>query len=264
MMFGVGLHFSLEDLWAVRRIAIPGAVVQILVATALGAATATFWGWNLGAALVFGLALSVASTVVLLRALEARGVLNSVNGRIAVGWLVVEDLVVVLILVLLPALAGFGGIRSDPGGWSRWDPRQGRHLRSAHAPRRPAAVSSLALAGSPHRLTRALHPGRHLGRGGSGLRLGQVVRRILCARGILRGNDDARVGPQSPGRRGVVAAARRLFGVVLRVGRHAVRSSGVDRGAAEAGRPSPPSSLSARHLPPLPWFSRSAIRSTPR
>ncbi len=109
MMFGVGLHFSLEDLWAVRRIAIPGAVVQILVATALGAATATFWGWNLGAALVFGLALSVASTVVLLRALEARGVLNSVNGRIAVGWLVVEDLVVVLILVLLPALAGFGG-----------------------------------------------------------------------------------------------------------------------------------------------------------
>ena len=105
MMFGVGLHFSIQDLLAVRRIAIPGAIVQIGVATALGAATAVWWGWSAGSALVFGLALSVASTVVLLRALEARGVLSSVNGRIAVGWLVVEDLVVVLILVLLPALA---------------------------------------------------------------------------------------------------------------------------------------------------------------
>ncbi|MGH7528152.1 MAG: cation:proton antiporter, partial [Gemmatimonadales bacterium] len=98
MMFGVGLHFSLQDLLAVRRIAIPGAIVQIAVATALGAATALWWGWGLGAGLVFGIALSVASTVVLLRALEGRGVLNSVNGRIAVGWLVVEDLFVVLVL----------------------------------------------------------------------------------------------------------------------------------------------------------------------
>jgi K+:H+ antiporter len=109
MMFGVGLHFSLEDLLAVRRIAIPGAVVQIVVATALGAATALAWGWSIGAGIVFGISLSVASTVVLLRALEARGALQSVNGRIAVGWLVVEDLVVVLVLVLLPALAGVLG-----------------------------------------------------------------------------------------------------------------------------------------------------------
>ena len=108
MMFGVGLHFSLDDLLAVRRIAIPGAVVQIGVATALGAVAAHFWGWSLGPALVFGMSLSVASTVVLLRALEARGVLSSVNGQIAVGWLVVEDLAVVLILVVLPALAAFG------------------------------------------------------------------------------------------------------------------------------------------------------------
>ena len=108
MMFGVGLHFSLDDLLAVRRIAIPGAVVHTAVATALGGAVAHWWGWPLGASLVFGLALSVASTVVLLRALEARGVLNSLNGRIAVGWLVVEDLAVVLILVVLPALAAFG------------------------------------------------------------------------------------------------------------------------------------------------------------
>ncbi|HUR93314.1 MAG TPA: YbaL family putative K(+) efflux transporter [Gemmatimonadales bacterium] len=105
MMFGVGLHFSLSDLMAVRRIAIPGALVQILVASALGAAAALWWGWGIGAALVFGLSMSVASTVVLLRALEARSLLHSVNGKIAVGWLIVEDLVVVLVLVLLPALA---------------------------------------------------------------------------------------------------------------------------------------------------------------
>ncbi len=109
MMFGVGLHFSIQDLLAVRSIAIPGAVVQILGATVLGAGMTLWWGWSLGAALVFGLSLSVASTVVLLRALESRGVLNSLNGRIAVGWLVVEDLVVVLILVLLPGLAGVLG-----------------------------------------------------------------------------------------------------------------------------------------------------------
>ncbi|MCC6303162.1 MAG: Kef family K(+) transporter [Gammaproteobacteria bacterium] len=110
LMFGVGLHFSLDDLLSVRRIAIPGAIVQILIATALGTAVAMFWGWGIGAALVFGLALSVASTVVLLRGLETLGLLESINGRIAVGWLIVEDLVMVLVLVLLPALAGvFGG-----------------------------------------------------------------------------------------------------------------------------------------------------------
>jgi CPA2 family monovalent cation:H+ antiporter-2 len=105
LMFGVGLHFSVSDLLRVRRIAVPGAMVQIAVATALGAGVALAWGWDMAAALVFGLALSVASTVVLLRALEARGALDSVNGRIAVGWLVVEDLVMVFVLVLLPALA---------------------------------------------------------------------------------------------------------------------------------------------------------------
>ncbi|MBT9525509.1 MAG: Kef family K(+) transporter [Rhizobacter sp.] len=109
LMLGVGLHFSVADLMAVRRIAIPGAVLQIGVATAMGLGVATLWGWSLGAALVFGLCLSVASTVVLLRALEARGVLESVNGRIAVGWLVVEDLVMVMVLVLLPPLAGLLG-----------------------------------------------------------------------------------------------------------------------------------------------------------
>eukprot|EP01030_Chromulinospumella_sphaerica_P018368 gene18368-18227_t len=106
MMFGVGLHFSLDDLWAVRKIALPGAILQIVFATALGMGLALYWGWSVGGGLVFGLALSVASTVVLLRALEERSILDSLNGRIAVGWLVVEDLVTVLVLVLLPALAG--------------------------------------------------------------------------------------------------------------------------------------------------------------
>src|SRR4029453_11576230 len=102
----VGMHFSLGDLLAARAVALPGALVQIAVATALGAGVAMLWGWTLESGVVFGLALSVASTVVLLRALEARGSLHSADGRIAVGWLIVEDLVMVLALVLLPALAG--------------------------------------------------------------------------------------------------------------------------------------------------------------
>ena len=116
LMFGVGLHFSIKDLMAVRRIALPGAILQIGVASAMGIGVAHWWGWSLGAGLVFGLALSVASTVVLLRALEERGILDSLNGRIAVGWLVVEDLVMVLVLVLLPALSGsLGGTGGEPG-----------------------------------------------------------------------------------------------------------------------------------------------------
>lgn len=109
LMFGVGLHFSIADLLSVKRIAIPGALVQILLATLLGAGAGIYWGWELGESVVFGLALSVASTVVLLKALEARGVLDSINGRIAVGWLIVEDLVMVLVLVLLPPLASLLG-----------------------------------------------------------------------------------------------------------------------------------------------------------
>ncbi len=105
LMFGVGLHFSFKDLMSVRRIAIPGAVVQIAVATLLGIGLASLMGWPLGSGIVFGLALSVASTVVLLRALQERRLLNTERGRIAVGWLIVEDIVMVLTLVLLPAVA---------------------------------------------------------------------------------------------------------------------------------------------------------------
>ena len=105
LMFGVGLHFSLDELLAVRRIAIPGAIAQIAAATLMGVGLATALGWSIPAGIVFGLALSVASTVVLLRALEERRLLQTDRGHIAVGWLIVEDLVMVFVLVLLPALA---------------------------------------------------------------------------------------------------------------------------------------------------------------
>lgn len=105
LMFGVGLHFSLRDLLAVRRIAVPGAVVQIGAATAMGAGLGLAMGWNLAAGIVFGLALSVASTVVLLRALQGDGLTETERGRIAIGWLIVEDLVMVLALVMIPAIA---------------------------------------------------------------------------------------------------------------------------------------------------------------
>jgi CPA2 family monovalent cation:H+ antiporter-2 len=105
LMFGVGLHFSIKDLLSVKHIALPGAVAQIITATAIGYGLAHFMGWGVGAGLVFGLSLSVASTVVLLRALEERNALQSSEGKIAVGWLIVEDLAMVLALVLLPALA---------------------------------------------------------------------------------------------------------------------------------------------------------------
>ncbi|MBS0309617.1 MAG: cation:proton antiporter, partial [Proteobacteria bacterium] len=120
LMFGVGLHFSLDDLLEVRGIALPGAIIQITAATALGMGVAHLWGWGWGAGLVFGMSLSVASTVVLLRALEDRGILDTVNGRIAVGWLVVEDLVTVLLLVLLPPLSGWLGGDAAGGDKSIW------------------------------------------------------------------------------------------------------------------------------------------------
>ena len=115
LMFGVGMHFSLNDLLQVRRIALPGAILQIAVATLLGIGVSMYWGWSFGSALIFGLSLSCASTVVLLKALGDRGLLDSVNGKIAVGWLLVEDLVMVLALVLLPATAMLLGGHALPG-----------------------------------------------------------------------------------------------------------------------------------------------------
>ena len=105
LMFGVGLHLSLDELLAVRRIALPGALVQITTVALLGGGLARLWGWDVGACIVFGLSISVASTVVLMRALESRHALDSLTGRIAVGWLIIQDVAMVLVLVLLPALA---------------------------------------------------------------------------------------------------------------------------------------------------------------
>jgi len=114
LMFGVGMHFSIDDLLEVRRIALPGAIAQIAAATALGTGVALLWGWPIGHGIVLGIALSVASTVVLLRALEERNAIDTTNGRIAVGWLVVEDLAMILALVLLPPLAAT--LVGTPGG----------------------------------------------------------------------------------------------------------------------------------------------------
>ncbi len=109
LMFGVGLHFSFDDLMAVKKIAVPGALLQIIVVTALGFMVASYWDLSTIGSIIFGLSLSVASTVVLLRVLESKGLLETANGQIAVGWLVVEDLVMVLALVLLPVLASIYG-----------------------------------------------------------------------------------------------------------------------------------------------------------
>ena len=109
LMFGVGLHFSFDDLMAVKRIAVPGAIFQITVMTLLGFTVAHYWGWSMIGSVIFGLSLSVASTVVLLRVLEAKGLLETANGQIAIGWLVVEDLVMVLALVLVPVIASIFG-----------------------------------------------------------------------------------------------------------------------------------------------------------
>ncbi len=117
LMFGVGLHFSLDDLLSVRAIAIPGAIVQIAAATLMGVALGWFLGWPLGGSIVFGLALSVASTVVLLRAMQERRLLDTDRGRIAVGWLIVEDLAMVLALVMLPVLAG---LMKGEGAGASW------------------------------------------------------------------------------------------------------------------------------------------------
>jgi len=119
LMFGVGLHFSVKELLSVKAIAVPGALAQIFAATALGTGLGLIIGWDLTGSVVFGLALSTASTVVLLRAMQERRLMETDRGRIAVGWLIVEDLVMVLTLVLMPAIAGLlhgnsGTVPSDP------------------------------------------------------------------------------------------------------------------------------------------------------
>jgi CPA2 family monovalent cation:H+ antiporter-2 len=201
LMFGVGMHFSLRDLLAVRAVALPGALAQIVFATALGVGVAKAWGWSLGAGLVFGLALSVASTVVLLRALEARGLLESSDGRIAVGWLIVEDLVIVLALVLLPALAeplGGQALDGSPAPGNLWITLGLTLGKIALFAVLMLVVGRAGLpvapqAGRGHGLARAVHPGRGRARPRGRVRLRQALRRVVRARGVLRGHGDQRV-----------------------------------------------------------------------
>ena len=209
LMFGVGLHFSLEDLLAVRRIALPGAVAQIAVATALGIFVTSLWGWSLAAGIVFGLALSVASTVVLLKALESRGVLDSVNGRIAIGWLLVEDLVMVLVLVLLPALALWLGSTTNAATPSVGDRRLWQTLAAddwpgigvcgANAGSRPTSLSLVALADCPNRLSRAFYSVHRRRRRRHCLWFRRTLRRLIRARGVFCRDGHERVATELSG-----------------------------------------------------------------
>ena len=239
LMFGVGLHFSLDDLLAVRKIALPGAIVQMAVATLLGGALAHRGGAGAWArALVFGLALSVASTVVLLRALESRGVLDSVNGRIAVGWLVVEDLAMVLVLVLLPPLAGvLGGRRGRRPTRRRSGRRWALTLLQVGGfvalmlvvGRRvfPWLLWQVARTGSRELFTLCVVAAAVSIAYGSAALFGvSFALGAFFAGMVLRESEFSHRAAA-----GVAAAARRLRGAVLRLGRHAVRPGGAGRAA---------------------------------
>ena len=233
LMFGVGLHFSLEQLLAVRHIALPGAIVQIAVATALGGAVAHYWGWNIAASISFGLALvrrqhrgaacEPSKTVTFWK---------HVNGRIAVGWLVVEDLAMVLVLVLLPSVGAWTGMHS--GGTSPGSIDRSLLATLGLALARVAVfVGLMLLIGTPffsvatlasgaHWLEGAFYALHHRGSGRHRLWISRLVRRILRARRILCGHGDARIAVELPRGRRIFAVQRCLFGPVLCFGGYAL------------------------------------------
>ena len=230
LMFGVGLHFTLDDLLSVRAIALPGAIAQIAVATLLGMGLAWLLGWSIGAGLVFGLALSVASTVVLLRALQERRLVETERGRIAVGWLVVEDFVMILTLVLLPALAGVLKGNASVGMAALALPILWTLVKVA------AFVAVMLVIGKrvipwvlhyhgAHRIARAVPPGGAVDRARRRLRRQRHLRRVVRARRLLRRHDPERVRAQPARRLRDPAAARCVRRAVLRLGRHAGRSA---------------------------------------
>jgi CPA2 family monovalent cation:H+ antiporter-2 len=232
LMFGVGLHFSWQDLLAVRRTAVPGALLQMAVATGLGALMARAFGLGWGGALVFGLSLSVASTVVLLRALEARHELATGPGRLAVGWLVVEDLAMVIALVMLPALAPMlqGASGSNATAWmgrcAAQDLAGAGRLRASDGRAGPARPALAAVAGDAHRFARAVHAVPSSAAAVS-LAYGGAAQGLACqlrAGRLLGRHGAARIGIQPNARpRTSLPLARRLRGAVLRLGGHAVR-----------------------------------------
>ena len=208
LMFGVGLHFSFADLWRVRDIAVPGALARMVLATLLGFGLTRLWGWSVPAGIVLGLTISIASTVVLLRGLMDNSLLNTPHGQVAVGWVVMEDLATVLILVLLPALAG--PVRRAGLGQPGPDARQGSRLRAARAIRGHAADPLAALSHRPHPLARAVHPGDPRHRPGHCPRLSRAFRRIAGPRRLRRRRGRQRVAAQPPGRRGSAALSGKL------------------------------------------------------
>ena len=241
-MFGVGLHFSLKDLLSVRAIAVPGALAQGLVATPLGMALGWLLGWPLGAGIIFGIALSVASTVVLLRVLQERRLLETERGRITVGWLIVQDIAMVLVLVLLPGLAAlFHGVETAPemAEVARSVGHRARQVRLVHrrdADRRQEADPGDPALCRPYRQPRAVPACRAVDRARRGLRRGRAVRHLARARRVLCRHDAERVAIEPAGRHRVAAVARRLRGAVLRLGRHAVRPGDPGRRAVGAAR----------------------------
>ena len=239
LLFGVGLHFSVTDLLAVRNTAVPGAVGQIVFVAALGFALAQLLGMSVGAGLVFGLALSVASTVVVLRALQERRLISSQRGRIAVGWLVVQDLVMVLALVLLPPLAGLLGRPRRGAPTQRRTSRMARsaddlgctchHLDQARsippsdarrwAPGNPLGLALRRAFGLPRAL-QAVCP-RDCAWGG--IWIGGALRRVVRARSLLCRDDPGGVAAEPAGSSGDIAPAGCLCGALFRLGRNVVR-----------------------------------------
>ena len=239
LMFGVGLHFSLRDLMAVRAIVVPGALLQIAITGTVGTMLGRWWGLSVGGAMVLGLSLAVASTVVVLKGLEARDRLDSSEGRLAVGWLVVEDLAMVLVLVLLPAVAvPLGGtparrrtraLRRRTRGLDRARDRQRRRVPRPDvrrgAPRRAVAPGARRAA----RFARAVHAHRARDRARRRDDRVAAVRDVVRARRVRRRRGRQRIGAEPPRRGRRAAAAGRVRGDVLRLGRLAVRPARVRR-----------------------------------
>ena len=237
LMFGVGIHFSMRDLLDVRSVAVPGAVGQIVAITAPAVGLTIWWAWGIQAGIVLGLAVSVASTVVLLRALTENDLLETTHGKIAIGWLIVEDLLTVLALVLLPTMAGGGDghggaattaaaapdrMERHPGDGGA-DPGEGRRPGGSDAVRRGAFRTVALDPGLADRLARAVHPGGAGGRVRGRVRLVGPVRCLTGAGRVPGRTGRRRVRPEPPGGRGRASAPRRLRGAVLRLGRNAVR-----------------------------------------
>jgi monovalent cation:H+ antiporter-2, CPA2 family len=224
LMFGVGMHFDLRDLLAVRWIAVPGACGQILVATVLGFLAARVAGLGGGAALVIGLAVSVASTVVVIRVLMEHDALHTTQGHIAVGWLIVQDILTVLVLVAMPALAGAFGENAGE--------RQNVFLALGFAVAKVAALGLIVVVGGKRIIPWLLHQvARTRSRELFTLTILALALAVAMGSSVVFGVSmalGAFLAGMVVGRRGCAAHAGRVCGPVLRLGRHALQRAGFD------------------------------------